>query len=125
MVELFAYLHDAKRMNNGRDPEHGLRASVFARGLAGDAFTLPAASLELLVEALRGHTDGLTTGDVTVLTCWDSDRLDLGRVGIMPHPDRLCTEAAKDPGLMKWANGRSRGRLGPGEQMSEGMEGNR
>ncbi len=28
-------------------------------------------------------------------TCWDADRLDLPRVGIIPKKDRLCTEAAK------------------------------
>ena len=44
---------------------------------------------------MRLHSDGHTTGDATVLACWDSDRLDLGRVGIRPHPSRLCTVQAK------------------------------
>ena len=107
VIELFACLHDSKRTNNGRDPEHGLRASVFARSLAGKAFTLPAAGLELLTEACQGHTTGLLVGDITVLTCWDADRLDLGRVGIMPHPARLCTQAARAPEMIEWAYRRS------------------
>jgi uncharacterized protein len=45
--------------------------------------------------------------DITIQTCWDSDRLDLGRVGITPHPRRLCTEAAKRPTTIKWADARA------------------
>jgi len=107
VVELFAFLHDSKRLNGGRDPEHGARAARFARTLAGSAFELEAADLDLLVAACREHSDGLTAGDITVLTCWDADRLDLGRVGIKPHPDRLCTEAARDPVVLEWAHRRS------------------
>jgi hypothetical protein len=33
--------------------------------------------------------------DVTIQTCWDADRLDLGRVGIRPDPARMGTEAGK------------------------------
>jgi uncharacterized protein len=40
---------------------------------------------------------------VTVLTCWDADRLDLGRVGIRPAPRLLCTSAARDPATIAWA----------------------
>ena len=35
-------------------------------------------------------------------------RIDLGRVGITPHPSRLCTEAAKEPEIIRWADGRAR-----------------
>ncbi len=51
--------------------------------------------LELL-KAMRLHSDGHTTGDATVLACWDADRLDLARVGIQPEPQRLCISAARD-----------------------------
>jgi uncharacterized protein len=43
----------------------------------------------------------------TIQTCWDADRLDLGRVGITPHPSRLCTEAARRPEMIRWADGRA------------------
>jgi uncharacterized protein len=46
--------------------------------------------------------------DITIQTCWDADRLDLGRVGIVPDPARLCTVAARDPDLIRWAIERSR-----------------
>ena len=29
------------------------------------------------------------------------------RVGIKPHPNRLCTEAARDPAMLEWAYHRS------------------
>jgi uncharacterized protein len=50
---------------------------------------------------------GQTEGDVTVQTCWDADRLDLGRVGMMPEPKRLCTAAAKAAEMLRWADGRA------------------
>jgi len=107
VVELFAFLHHSRRIDNGHDPEHGARVAWFVRTLAGSAFELDAPGLELLVTACRGHSDGLTDGDITVLTCWDADRLDLGRVGIRPQRDRLCTEAARDPAILEWAYRRS------------------
>ena len=103
VIELFAFLHDSRRLNDGYDPEHGARGAMFARSLAGSAFDVSPGELKLLTEACRGHSDGLTDGDVTVLTCWDADRLDLGRVGIRPQPDRLCTEAARDAQVINWA----------------------
>ena len=109
VVALFAFLHDSKRTNEGRDPDHGMRAASFAEELAGVAFELSVRDLERLVHACRLHSDGLTLGDITVVTCWDADRLDLGRVGIKPCPDALCTDAARDPDIMDWAYRRSLG----------------
>jgi uncharacterized protein len=63
--------------------------------------------LEMLAYAVRHHSDGLTEADVTVQTCWDADRLDLGRVGITPRAERLCTEQARDPVLFDIAYRRS------------------
>jgi uncharacterized protein len=55
--------------------------------------------MELLVRACSGHTGGTIEDDqdITVLTCWDADRLDLGRVGKTIDPNRLCTAAARSP----------------------------
>ena len=62
-------------------------------------------SFELLYDACKLHTDGLTDGDITLQTCWDADRLDLGRVGITPLPNLLCSDAAR--GLIEWADERA------------------
>ncbi len=107
VVELFAFLHDSKRRSEWRDPDHGERAAQFANKLVGSVLKLDVHDSELLATACRHHSDGFTTGDVTVLTCWDADRLDLGRVGIKPHPAHLCTDAARDPGMVEWAYNRS------------------
>ena len=107
VVSLFALLHDSKRLNDGHDPDHGPRAAEFARQLNGTVFELNQSELNILCRACHGHTDERTHPDVTIQTCWDSDRLDLGRVGIIPHRDRLCTDFAKVPETIEWANQRA------------------
>ena len=97
VVELFAFLHDSQRQNEYTDPEHGHRAADYACWLhARHRFELDRSALALLVAACQGHSDGHLEADPTVMTCWDADRLDLGRVGIKPDPRRLCTEPARD-----------------------------
>jgi uncharacterized protein len=105
VVTLFALFHDSRRVNEFTDFDHGLRGAQLAREVRGTLFELDDPDFELLFEACRLHTDGLTEGDVTLLACWDADRLDLGRVGITPDPELLCTEAAR--GLLPWANDRA------------------
>jgi uncharacterized protein len=107
VVRLFAYLHDSKRQSDGWDLEHGQRAADFVKCLADSLLELSGAKLDLLVYACAHHSDGLTEADVTVQTCWDADRLDLGRISIQPDPQYLCTPAAKDPSMIEWALGRS------------------
>lgn len=103
VVEAFAFLHDSQRRNDDFDHLHGHLAALYARSLPRSVLDLDAAELDLLAEACDGHSHGLTEGNITVRTCWDADRLDLGRVAIRPDPARLCTEAARDPGLIRWA----------------------
>ncbi len=110
IVEFFAYLHDSQRQNDGWDRKHGLRAARFVERLPGSLLALSDGKLELLVHAIAHHSDGLTEGHITVQTCWDADRLDLGRIGIRPRTDRLCTAAAKDPAMIAWALERSQAR---------------
>jgi uncharacterized protein len=107
IVQLFALLHDSKRVNECTDLDHGRRAAEFAKELRGRVFDLPDREFGLLQVACAGHTDEQTYPDITVQTCWDADRLDLGRVGITPEPNRLCTAAAKRADVLKWADGRA------------------
>lgn len=107
VVEAFAFLHDSQRHNDDHDPDHGRRAAQFAKSLPAALLELSAEELELLVEACEGHSEGRSRADITVITCWDADRLDLGRVGIRPDPLRLCTAAARDPEMIQWAYARS------------------
>lgn len=93
----FAFLHDSQRFNDDVDLDHGGRAADFAVGLRRERVIteLDDSEFEFLCEAMRLHSDGHTVGEVAILACWDADRLDLGRVGIRPHPARLCTEPGK------------------------------
>jgi len=107
VVELFCLLHDTQRLNEDDDPSHGHRAAQFAQTLRGQWFDLTDGEMDLLTEALTYHSDGYTEGDTTVQVCWDADRLDLGRVGIRPDPNRLCTGTAKSPFVLEEAYQRS------------------
>jgi uncharacterized protein len=96
VVELFAFFHDSCRVNEYTDDGHGQRGALLASRLQGRFFEATEQEMLLLTQACTTHSDGLSKGDVTVQTCWDADRLDLGRVGITPDPKYLCTLAAKD-----------------------------
>ncbi len=109
VVELFAFLHDARRRNEWVDDGHGTRGAELACTLRGDAFDLDEAGMLLLLEACSGHTDGKLTDEPTLGTCWDADRLDLPRCGIIPVPRRLSTLAARDPAVREWARKRAVG----------------
>lgn len=122
VVALFALFHDSRRESDGWDPDHGLRGGELAKSLRGERVHLDDDRFDLLFEACRLHTDGFVEGDVTLLTCWDADRLDLGRVGITPDPRRLGTKAARK--LVGWANIRAIDGHEPSEVLSAwGVEG--
>ena len=107
VVELFALLHDSCRENENDDPLHGHRAAANARELRGKWFDATDAEMDLLKLACELHSDGHTEADITVQTCWDADRLDLGRVGIRPSARYLCTEVARRGAVIAAAYGRS------------------
>ncbi len=65
------------------------------RDLADSIIRLDRQRLETLVFAIQHHTDGATSGDPTIGTCWDADRLDLGRVGIVPSARKMSTQPGK------------------------------
>ena len=113
IVQLFAIFHDSRRVNEGIDEGHGQRGGDLALELRNEWFDLSDEEFDLLYQACAGHTDGKTDADITIQTCWDADRLDLGRVGICPEPRRLCTVAAKRPDILKWADGRACFRVVP------------
>lgn len=94
VVLLFALFHDSMRLNDGHDPEHGHRGGVLARELR-KLLPLGDGQLARLQEACAGHTDGLTSVDPTIGACWDADRLDLPRVGIMPDAALMSTDAGR------------------------------
>jgi uncharacterized protein len=119
VVEYFALFHDACRQNEDHDHNHGRRGAEYAASLQGTILHLSPQDFDLLYYACADHTRGYTEGDITVQTCWDSDRLDLGRAGIRPHASRLCTPAAKNPETLTWADERSRKNYRPVRLLTE------
>jgi uncharacterized protein len=107
VVQLFAVFHDARRINQAVDDGHGQRGADLATELRGRLFELLDDDFALLYHACARHTDGLIEGNITVQTCWDADRLDLGRVGMKPEPKKLCTAAAKNWEMIRWADRRA------------------
>jgi uncharacterized protein len=119
VVSLFAVLHDSRRVNEGADPNHGQRAADYSLQLRDSVLMVDDEVFERLYAACAGHTHERTHPDVSVQTCWDADRLDLGRVGITPHASRLCTETAKRAEIINWATGRASFRVVPAFVMDE------
>ncbi len=91
IVTLFSIFHDCRRENEHIDDGHGIRGSELAKSMRGSYFYLQDDSFEILIEACRYHTDGKTSPNLAIATCWDADRLDLPRVGIRPDPDKMGT----------------------------------
>jgi uncharacterized protein len=111
VVEHFALIHDVQRQDEYRDIQHGNRAADLAASLMGDWIHLNSTQMYQLTEACRYHSMGRLSKDVTIQTCWDADRLDLGRVGERPNPTYLGTKAARDPEFIKAALLRSKNRF--------------
>lgn len=100
IVRLFAWFHDSRRMNDHYDPDHGKRGADFALTQRGSLFDMEDSAFDALAFACIWHTDRDHTDDTTIGCCWDADRLDLGRAGIIPSPALMSTaagiEAARD-----------------------------
>lgn len=96
VVRLFALFHDSCRENDGWDPQHGARGAELALSLLGNAYQLSDSEFDQLHYACTWHTEGTGHDDITIATCWDADRLDLGRVGIVPDPKRMCTAFGRE-----------------------------
>ncbi|MEE1067322.1 MAG: hypothetical protein UH678_02370 [Fibrobacteraceae bacterium] len=95
VVRLFSLFHDSRRLNDYEDPEHGERGAELAKELRNKMFELSDEQFDLLYTACKNHTHVHFTGNPTIDTCFDADRLDLGRVGILPNPDKMATAYGK------------------------------
>lgn len=93
VVRYFAYLHDKCRLNDWTDLEHGVRAADMLPTIRDTILKdFTDEEVALLEKACRYHTTEQRTGIPTVDICFDADRLDLGRVGIVPNPKLMATE---------------------------------
>ncbi|NDW11965.1 hypothetical protein D0T50_03555 [Bacteroides sp. 214] len=96
VVKLFAYFHDACRESDGRDIEHGIRAAKMIESLRSTLLkNLTNNEFLQLMAACELHTTTIRVGDLTIDTCFDADRLDLGRCGIVIAPNRMATSKGR------------------------------
>ena len=96
VVELCAVFHDSRRLNEGHDPDHGLRGAENAARLHGRFYELDDAELELLRQACNGHSDGLTEDE-------DGEPLNIG-----------CKSRAIPPAMHRALRSRDQGCRFPG-----------
>jgi len=93
VILCFAYLHDVERQDDGYEEEHGPRAAKLIDEIRNSVLGfLDHKQIGLLKEACALHTTCHRTGNPTIDACFDSDRLDLTRVGIIPDPDKMATK---------------------------------
>jgi len=95
VVRLFAVLHDSCRVDDTYELTHGERAAEYAGQLRGTLFELNDHQFRLLQYACQWHAHGKVSADPTIGACWDADRLDLTRIGIMPDSKLLSTDEGK------------------------------
>jgi uncharacterized protein len=96
VIRLFALFHDCQRLNDGWDPNHGARGAEYAKTLRDAYYELSGDEFEILHFACTWHTDRDHHDDPTVAACWDGDRLDLGRVGIIPSAAYMSTAFGRE-----------------------------
>jgi uncharacterized protein len=95
IVAMYALFHDSMRLNDGEDPEHGIRGFrlwIHIRDTHGLDRLFDHRQEEKLFEAVVEHNSGLRTTDPTIAVCWDADRLDLHRKGIWPDARFMSTQ---------------------------------
>lgn len=96
VISLFALFHDSQRINDFEDPQHGKRGAALAEKFYRKGLlSINSAQQDLLIYACEYHTDQTHSDNITIQSCWDADRLDLTRVGVLPDPKMLNTKAAK------------------------------
>lgn len=94
VVALFAYLHDCKREDDHQDPEHGDRAADFVVWLRNSGklrFLRHEQYHKLWMACLQHHKGIVDTEDITVGACFDADRIELIRCGMVPKAELMST----------------------------------
>lgn len=103
----FGLLHDSARTHDGHCLKHGPESLTVIRELH-DLIPLNNDQMLLLSIACVNHTSAQNTDfpihEPTLHACFDSDRLDLWRVGILPDSRYLFLDVSKSEEIQQWAN---------------------
>jgi len=105
VIRIFAYIHDVGRLNEDADLQHGKRsAEILENLIKSENIGLNRNQSQQLHYACEHHSEeDADSDDVTIQTCWDADRLDLWRFGIVPERELLFTNAAKTTEASEYA----------------------
>lgn len=97
VVRLFAYLHDCLRFDDYMDPEHGYRSAELVLKLREQGLLneLTEKQVMELHYACYHHNGGDISDNPTIGACYDADRLELIRCGIVPLPELMSTPLGK------------------------------
>ncbi len=97
-IAFFSIFHDSKRINDGYDPEHGIRGAEFFKTF-DKIINVSNEQKEIIYEACKVHNYLKQADSLEVGLCLDSDRLDLWRVGLEPDDDYLHLPQSKKDNL--------------------------
>lgn len=99
VIIAFGFLHDSGRTHDEHCEVHGKVAGVYVMRELDVLIPLTNEQKLMVSIACINHTSAqpgeFPLYDETLLTCFDADRLDLWRVGILPCNKYLFTDAAK------------------------------
>lgn len=109
-VEVFAMTHDLARRDDGGGNEHAIEgAEYFSSELVTLFPDIDDLQVDIITSAIKHHSDGVCSEEAfhmghfshisgfgediikTVGCCWDADRLDLIRLGILPIEKYMST----------------------------------
>ncbi len=115
-IVLFAWTHDMARINDGGGNQHSIDGAEYVRHITDTLFSdFPDPVLHVVQNAIRYHSDGMNAEEALyelpilqesewsreqllniIGCCWDADRLDLLRLGMMPLDHKMSTPYWKD-----------------------------
>lgn len=110
-VALFGWTHDLARTDDGGGNQHSIDGAEYVAHVTNTLFSdFPKDTLTIVQNAIRYHSDGMNAEEAlyslslandsswsrsailnTIGCCWDADRLDLLRLGIVPRESKMST----------------------------------
>ena len=110
-IALFGWTHDLARTDDGGGNQHSLDGAKYVHVVTKTLFNdFPEDILNIISCAIRYHSDGMNAEEAlhelpianhsnwshesvlnVISCCWDADRLDLLRLGIVPDESKMST----------------------------------
>lgn len=115
-IALFGWTHDLARTDDNGGNQHSIDGAKYIQYVTDRLFSdFPETTLDVVTTAIRYHSDGMNAEEAlyelpivdnstwsrestlnTIGCCWDADRLDLLRLGIVPDESMMSTPYWKE-----------------------------